>query len=53
MRTTDDCQMDDGFLNYLTFAFCTLGERLVPLALTILVNITEKNCFIIIIVIFI
>jgi len=39
MRTTDSCALDDGFLNYLTFVFCVFGDRLVPLGLTILVNI--------------
>jgi hypothetical protein len=47
MRITDDCQMDDGFINYLTFVFCVFGDKLVPLGLTLLVNI--KNVFKIII----
>lgn len=39
MRITDDCQMDDGFINYLTFVFCIFGDKLVPLGLILLVNI--------------
>jgi sodium/potassium/calcium exchanger 6 len=36
IRTTDDCQMDDGFINYLIFVFCNIGERYVALGLTLL-----------------
>jgi len=43
MRTIDDCKMDDGFINYLIFLFCDIGERLLGLGLTLLVNI--KNSF--------
>lgn len=36
MRETDDCQLDGGFLDYLTFLFCQLGSNLLPLGLTLL-----------------
>ncbi|CAF0777860.1 unnamed protein product [Rotaria sp. Silwood1] len=36
MRTTPDCKLDDGFVNYLTFVFCTIGDKLVALGLTLL-----------------
>ncbi len=45
MRTTDDCKMEDGFINYLTFIFCIMGDKLVALGLTILVNI-KKDFFV-------
>jgi hypothetical protein len=44
MRTTDDCKMEDGFLNYLTFLFCIIGDKLVALGLTLLVSI-KKHFF--------
>jgi hypothetical protein len=44
MRTIDDCKMEDGFINYLTFIFCIMGDKLVALGLTILVNI-KKDFF--------
>ena len=44
IRTTDDCNLSDGFLNYLIFVFCTLGEKLLGLGLTILVN-NFRNIF--------
>jgi len=36
MRNTDDCQLDGGFIDYLTFLFCQLGEKLLAGGLTIL-----------------
>ncbi|CAF4335344.1 unnamed protein product, partial [Adineta steineri] len=36
MRTTSDCKLEEGFINYLTFLFCTIGDKLLPLGLTIL-----------------
>ncbi|CAF2033558.1 unnamed protein product [Rotaria magnacalcarata] len=36
MRTTPDCKLDEGFINYLTFVFCTIGDKLVALGLTLL-----------------
>jgi hypothetical protein len=41
MRTTADCKLEDGFINYLTFLFCSIGDKLLPLGLTLLVNITK------------
>ncbi|XP_046544010.1 mitochondrial sodium/calcium exchanger protein-like isoform X2 [Haliotis rubra] len=35
VNTTDDCQIDEGFIDYTVFVYCTLGT-LVPLALVIL-----------------
>ncbi|XP_067651064.1 mitochondrial sodium/calcium exchanger protein-like isoform X2 [Haliotis asinina] len=35
VNTTDDCQIDEGFIDYTKFVYCTLGN-LVPLALVIL-----------------
>lgn len=43
MNITDDCKMDDGFINYLTFVFCLDQGKLVPLGLVILVNISKKQ----------
>jgi hypothetical protein len=42
MRTTADCKMDEGFLNYLTFLFCIIGGKLLALGLTLLVSIETK-----------
>jgi type III secretory pathway component EscR len=50
MRTIDDCKMDDGFINYLIFLFCDIGDKLLGLGLTLLVNI--KNSFFFKIIIF-
>lgn len=36
MKITDDCKMDDGFINYLTFVFCLDQGKLVPLGLVVL-----------------
>ncbi|CAF3623708.1 unnamed protein product, partial [Rotaria sordida] len=36
MRTTPDCKLDDGFINYLTFVFCNFDDKLVALGLTLL-----------------
>ena len=41
MRTTADCKMEAGFINYLTFLFCIIGSKLLGLGLTILVNRKE------------
>ena len=39
MRTTDDCKLDSGFINYLTFLFCIMGDKTVILGLILLVSI--------------
>uniref|UniRef100_H2Y6Q1 Sodium/calcium exchanger membrane region domain-containing protein n=1 Tax=Ciona savignyi TaxID=51511 RepID=H2Y6Q1_CIOSA len=31
IRTTDNCQMDEGLINYLDVAFCTFKPKLLPL----------------------
>ena len=39
MRTTDDCKLDSGFINYLIFLFCTVGGKTVIPGLILLVSI--------------
>ncbi|KAK3084637.1 hypothetical protein FSP39_016661 [Pinctada imbricata] len=36
VQNTDDCQIDEGFINYNTFVYCDFDSSLVPLALIIL-----------------
>ncbi|CAF5152051.1 unnamed protein product, partial [Rotaria sp. Silwood1] len=36
IRTTADCEMENGFIPYLVFLFCTIGDKLVALGLTLL-----------------
>lgn len=38
MKTTDDCKIDDGFVNYLVFAFCNFGTHQTWLAVVLLVS---------------
>lgn len=35
VRTTPDCDMGDGFINYLDVAFCLLPPKLTPLTITL------------------
>ncbi|CAF3894724.1 unnamed protein product [Rotaria sp. Silwood1] len=43
IRTTADCEMENGFIPYLVFLFCTIGDKLVALGLTLLVNMKKKS----------
>ncbi|XP_071790514.1 mitochondrial sodium/calcium exchanger protein-like isoform X1 [Asterias amurensis] len=36
IRATNDCRIDDGFINYLEFSHCAFPHQLLPLALFIL-----------------
>lgn len=36
-KTTDDCSVDEGFVDYTVFAYCQFTPSLLPLALVILV----------------
>ena len=39
MKTTDDCQIDDGFVNYLVFTYCNFELDLIWIPLIIIVII--------------
>ena len=51
MNATDDCKLEDGFLNYLTFLFCVIGEKLLGLGLSLLVCI-KNNFFVKLIILY-
>lgn len=36
-KTLDDCQPDDGFINYISFAYCSFGQHAVGAGVAILV----------------
>jgi len=38
MNNTKDCAMDGGFINYLTFIFCTIGDHYMGAGLALLVK---------------
>ncbi len=38
MKTTDDCQIDDGFVNYLVFTYCTFDLDLIWISLILIVS---------------
>lgn len=38
VKNTPDCDMDDGFINYLQVAFCLLPPNLTPLTVTLCVR---------------
>lgn len=38
MKTTDDCQIDDGFINYLVLTFCDFSSGNIWLSLFLLVS---------------
>ena len=38
MKTTDDCQIDDGFVNYLVFTFCNFNSDQIWVSLLLLVR---------------
>jgi hypothetical protein len=37
MKNTSDCQMDEGFINYLTLTFCSFSLDYTWLAITLMV----------------
>ena len=39
VKATDDCQIDEGFIDYIIFVYCDFSSKLLPLALIILVII--------------
>ena len=39
MKTTDDCQIEDGFVNYLVFTYCTFELDLIWISLIMIVKI--------------
>ena len=43
VKNTQDCLIDEGFIQYTVFTFCSFGERLAPLAVVILVNIAINS----------
>lgn len=47
VKNTEDCQNEEGLLEYNHFIYCTLGGDLIPLAAVILVSaipIIKKTC---------
>lgn len=38
VKSTPDCNMEDGFINYLNVAFCLLQPSLTPLTITLCVR---------------
>lgn len=41
MKTTDDCQIDDGFINYLVFTYCSFSLSMTWFALILMVNLPK------------
>ena len=37
MKTTDDCQIEDGFVNYLVLSYCSFDTNLIWLAIILMV----------------
>jgi hypothetical protein len=51
MKLVDDCQIDDGFINYLIVTFCNFTDKQTALAVVLLflwlVSLQNKNaCFV-------
>ena len=44
VKNTPDCNLEDGFLNYLNLAFCLLPPNLTPLTITLCVRCVCKMC---------
>ena len=38
VKITDDCHIDEGFLDYTYFVYCSMSPKLLPLALILLVS---------------
>ena len=43
VNITDDCQIDEGFIDYTYFVYCDFSPKVLPLGLIILVNKLRKN----------
>lgn len=45
VKRTPDCDMEDGFINYLDLAFCLLKPSLTPLTITLCVRAARQPDF--------
>src|SRR6218665_3315528 len=42
VNSTADCRVQEGYIQYIIFIYCTMGTTLIPLAVTILVGLKPR-----------